>query len=111
MSFVPGVGIFAASIIGSAIGAAVNGGTFKSFAIGVGIGIAAGVVANGIGGYFGGGVKAFTDWQARIYSVALLQAPSPALSPEASPPPFTAVTGGKTCSKELWAVQLVPELV
>jgi hypothetical protein len=51
-----------AVVIGSAIGAAVNGGTWKSFAIGVGIGIAAGAIANGIGGHFGGGVNAFKTW-------------------------------------------------
>ncbi len=44
-----GVPLPISSMIGSAVGAAVNGGTFKSFAIGVGIGIASGLVAVGLG--------------------------------------------------------------
>jgi RHS repeat-associated protein len=49
-----------AALIGSAVGTLVNGGTFKSFAIGVGIGLAAGGIADGIGGYFGGISNALT---------------------------------------------------
>jgi RHS repeat-associated protein len=39
-----------AAIIGSAVGALINGGTWKSFAIGAAIGMAAGVIADAIGG-------------------------------------------------------------
>lgn len=38
-----------AAIIGSAVGTIVNGGTFKSFAIGAAIGMAAGYIAGGMG--------------------------------------------------------------
>ena len=49
-----GVFIPFAAIIGSAISTAVNGGSFASFAVGVGVGIAAGVVAGAAGnGLFG----------------------------------------------------------
>lgn len=44
-----GIGAFAASIIGNAVGAAVNGGTFKSFLIGAAIGMAAGMIAGAMG--------------------------------------------------------------
>ncbi len=44
-----GVPIPVAAIIGSAVSTAVNGGTFASFAIGVGIGIAAGYISNAMG--------------------------------------------------------------
>ncbi len=47
----------------NSFGAAVNGGTFKSFAIGVGIGFAAGVVAGGAGdSLFGSGWSDFVKY-------------------------------------------------
>ena len=55
---------FAYSTIGSAVGTVVNGGSFKSFAIGVGVGIAAGAIVSGVGSFLNGngftaGVKNF----------------------------------------------------
>ncbi len=55
-----------APIVGSAIGTLVNGGTFKSFAIGVAIGFAAGAIAGGLGsamngGSFGAGVGSYLN--------------------------------------------------
>lgn len=67
LMFIPGVNILAMSFwqfvftstvfsaIGSAVSTIVNGGTFASFAIGVGIGFAASVAAAGIGSAIGGG--------------------------------------------------------
>ena len=54
VAITPFVGPIFASIIGSAVGTLVNGGTWKSFAIGVGIAISAGAIASGIGSSFGG---------------------------------------------------------
>ena len=72
----PGLGILYASLIGSAVATAVNGGTFASFAVGVGIGIAAGLVAGAAGdGLFGAGwaegaTAANAAWQdAALYNV------------------------------------------
>jgi RHS repeat-associated protein len=49
-----GWGIVLSAFVGSLVSFAVNGGTFKSFAVGVGIGIAAGYIAGGVGdGLFG----------------------------------------------------------
>ena len=53
-----GWGIPLAALIGSAVNWAVNGGTFTSFAVGVGIGIAAGMVAGGVGDFFSPGLSA-----------------------------------------------------
>jgi len=52
-----GVPIPVAAIIGSAVSTVVNGGTFASFAIGVGIGIAAGYIASP----FGDSIKGFAQ--------------------------------------------------
>lgn len=57
--YASGWGIAFASIIGSAVSTVVNGGTFATFAVGVGVGIAAGVVAGAAGGLLAGGAKAW----------------------------------------------------
>lgn len=85
-------GTLAASAIGSGVGTIVNGGNFKSFAIGFGISIAAGGIADGIGGYFGGGAEAFAEWAKEGIGAYVAGALTGAVSGAIS----SAVYGGKT---------------
>ncbi len=94
--FAAGWGLFAASAISSGVSALVNGGTWKSFAVGVGIGFAAGCIADAVGGALTG-ISKFGEYAANVglehwTDIALYGAIAGAASGAIS----SAVYGGKT---------------